>query len=73
MNLKTFKAACAALWGPQYKSEGARQLGVSLSTMNRYDAGTSPINGDIEAKLVKLLHGRRAAISLLLDKLEVTS
>ena len=57
-----FKRACEALWGPQYRSEGARQLVVSLRTMMRYDAGESPIPEETMVKLTKPLEERNDEI-----------
>jgi hypothetical protein len=56
--IKLFKVSCEALWGPQYRSEAARQLRISLRTMMRYDRGDSPIPDDIAERLLKLLYDR---------------
>jgi len=61
-----FKRACEALWGPQYRSEGARHLNVSLRTMMRYDAGDSPIPEEIVRTLVTMLNDRMDEIDNLL-------
>jgi hypothetical protein len=68
--IKLFKAICEAMWGPQYRSEAARQLGVHLRTMMRYDSGDSPIPDEIVGRLFKLLDSRTAKLDDLLEKLE---
>ena len=57
-----FKRACEALWGSRYRSDGARELDISLRTMMRYDAGESPIPGEIMGKLTDLLEKRNDQI-----------
>jgi hypothetical protein len=58
-----FKRASAALWGARYRSDGARQLGISLRTMMRYDAGESPIPDEIMDKLTEFLNSRSDAMN----------
>jgi hypothetical protein len=41
---KMLKAAGETLWGPQYRSEMARQLGLHLRTMMRWDAGERQVS-----------------------------
>jgi hypothetical protein len=69
MNRTTFKAACAALWGPQYRSEAARQLKVHLRTVMRWDNGDTKIPRSVGCRLGKLLVQRQAEIGKLLSKL----
>jgi len=68
--IKLFKTICEALWGPQYRSEAARQLGVSLRTLMRYVADESPIPDDIVGRLRTLLDDRIENLDTLLDKLD---
>ncbi|UYN96576.1 MAG: hypothetical protein KIT25_06485 [Enhydrobacter sp.] len=68
--LTLFKRVCMALWGPQYRSEGARQLDISLRTMMRYDAGESPVPEEIMDKLTSILERRTREINELTDRME---
>lgn len=43
MNRTMPRAAGEAPWGPQYCSEAARQLGLGLRSVMRYDAGERPV------------------------------
>lgn len=70
MNRTTLKAAGEALWGPQYRSEMARQLGKHLRTVMRWDKGETAIPPEAEDKLVKLLHRRKVEIDRVLIKLK---
>jgi len=63
-----FKTACALLWGPQYISEAARQLGLGRRTATRYDVGDSPVPDVIADRLVKLLKERQREIERALAK-----
>jgi len=65
---KLFKAACAALWGPQYRSPGARELGIGLRTMMRYDAGERDVPAALMDKLHALLVIRHREVEKLLPK-----
>jgi hypothetical protein len=71
MSQKLFQASCTVLWGPQYRSEAARQLGVSLRGLMRYDAGDRAVPPVLLARLAKLLEQRQAAIAKLLPKVVV--
>lgn len=68
MTTKTFQAACVALWGPQYRSPGARELGIALSTMNRYQTGQREVPTVLMDRLYGLLHKRHSEIGKLLVK-----
>ena len=70
MNRATLKAAGEALWGPQYKSEMARQLDVALRTVMRWDAGETTIPASALERLAQLLKERRSRIDALLRKIE---
>jgi hypothetical protein len=73
MNRTTFKATCTALWGPQYRSEAARQLKVHLRTVMRWDTGdTKVIPQAVADRLAVLLKARQAQIVMLLGKLKET-
>jgi len=69
MTRTTFKHACAALWGPQYQSEAARQLGIGRSSVVRYDLGDRTVPVQIVERLGELLAERQARIDGLLVKL----
>jgi hypothetical protein len=69
MNRTTFKAACSALWGPQYRSEAARQLKVHLRTVMRWDSGESRVSQSADHKLVVLLKARQLEIAKLVCRL----
>ena len=43
MSQKLFRAAAMALWGSQYRSEAARQFGLALRTVMRWDRGQTAI------------------------------
>lgn len=70
MSTKMFQSACAALWRPQYRSPGARELGIGLRSMVRYGTERSvpPI---LMARLGKLLKQRQTIDRLLLAAREV--
>lgn len=69
MSQKIFKEASEVLWGPQYRSEAARQLGVHLRTVMRWDAGERRVPQVTLALLAKLLVQRRAEIDKLHPKI----
>jgi hypothetical protein len=73
MNRSTLKAAGEALWGPQYRSEMARQLDVHLRTVMRWDSGETSIPPSAWARLGKLLRERKHRIDQVLGKIEVSS
>jgi hypothetical protein len=68
--VKLFKAVCKTMWGPRYRSEAARRLGISLRTMMRYDAGESPIPDDVLGRLFHLFDDHIGKHDELLQKLE---
>jgi hypothetical protein len=63
VNRARFQMVCTALWGPQYRSEAARRLGVHLRTLMRYDAGERAIPAVYEDILFNLLRKRQACIA----------
>ena len=63
------KAACMALWGPNYRSELARQLDVHLRTAMRWDRGESAIPQTAWDALSKLLAERQREIDKVLPKI----
>lgn len=69
MNRSTLKAAGEALWGPQYRSEMARQLDVHLRTVMRWDRGETSIPEAAGARLSQLLVKRKGEIDKVLAKL----
>jgi transcriptional regulator with XRE-family HTH domain len=62
MSQKLLQAAGTALWGPQYRSEMARQLGRNLRTVMRWDSGERPVPKDALARLADLLKIRAVEI-----------
>ena len=70
MSRPLFRSACAALWGPQYRSEAARQLDVSLRTLMRYDAGERDVPAALLVRLAKLLRQRQAYAGRIADAID---
>lgn len=58
MSPDTLRIYGEALFGPRWKSELARALGVTDRTMRRWDAGTHPIPDTLAADLAKLKSDR---------------
>jgi len=71
--LRLMQAAATALWGPQYRSEMARQLGVHLRTAMRWNRAESPVPDAILARLSKLLMLRRVEIDKVMEQLPKVS
>lgn len=67
--LKLFQRACGALWGSRYRSDGARELDISLRTMMRYDAGETAIPEEIMGKLADLLNFRNDEIEKIATRM----
>ena len=63
------KAACMALWGPNYRSELARNLDVHLRTAMRWDRGESGVPQSAWDALFKLLEERQKEIDKVLSKI----
>ena len=57
------------LWGPQYRSEAARQLDVHLRTVMRWDSGETAIPQSAWDRLYDLMIKRQAEVSKLVAKL----
>lgn len=68
-DLQKFQKSCAALWGPQYKSEAARQLQAGLRSVMRWDAGERAVPADKLERLQVLLLRRQGEIAKLLEVL----
>lgn len=66
---KLLQAAGTVLWGPQYRSEMARQLGRNLRTVMRWDSGERPVPKGVLCRLVDLLAHQRSASEKLQAKL----
>lgn len=62
-------AAGAALYGPRWQSEIARDLDVSDRTVRRWVAGDQPVPPGVAVDLLRLLTERAADIDDLLPKL----
>jgi hypothetical protein len=69
-NLKTMQAAARALWGPHYRSELARALGVHLRTAMRWDRAERPVPDKVFEQLAKLLAERKVEIDKVLARME---
>jgi plasmid maintenance system antidote protein VapI len=69
MTLAMFRTVGEALWGPQYVSEMARQLGISRRTATRYHCGERPISPDVAERLRALLAERQTVLARLSRKL----
>ena len=69
MTTKKFCTGCALMWGPAWKSEAARQLDVSLPSVNRYAAGERDVPEELHDKLQVLLMRRRHDIDKFLTKM----
>jgi hypothetical protein len=69
MSQKLLRAAGIVLWGPQYRSEMARQLGRNLRTVMRWDSGERPVPKDALYRLADLLAHQRVASEKLQAKL----
>jgi len=69
MKLNDFKAVCKTLWGPQYRSPAAREVGVHIRTFMRYDAGEREVPARISDYLMVMLIARKHAINKLIIKL----
>jgi len=65
---KLFQAACAALWGPQYRAPAARVLGIHLRSLMRYDAGERTVPPALFVRLLELLLKRELEIGKLKPK-----
>lgn len=68
--LDLFTALGTALYGPLWQSELARQLDVSVRTMQRWAGGQFAIPPGIWADLLKLLADREAELARLRPLLE---
>lgn len=58
-----------ALYGQQWQSALARDLGVSGRTMRRWAAGGHPVPAGLRAELVKLLKERGVMLDALAGRL----
>ena len=58
-----------ALYGPLWQSEMARQRGVSVRTVQRWDAGDNAIPDGIWPELANAIRERRTGLQGLLRKL----
>ena len=67
------KAAATALWGAQYHSELARQMGVHLRTAMSWDRAERPLPDIVLARLSKLLMLRQVEIAEVLEQMPKVS
>lgn len=75
-DLDLFRAIGAALYGPQWQSEFARQIGVNDRTMRRWATGAFHLPDGIWDTVLPLVEARQAELAGLrsrLDKLASTS
>jgi hypothetical protein len=68
-SLDLFRAAGVALHGQRWQSDLARELGVAIRTVQRWDAGSHPIPDTIWLEMLDLLNGRAADITKLCRKI----
>lgn len=68
MSQALFTRAAEALWGAQYQSEAARQLGISRSSVLRYADGRRPVPAKVIERLAALLVDRETEIGKLIPK-----
>ena len=61
-----------ALYGPQWQSALARDLGVSDRTMRRWAAGTTDVPAGLYLDLLRLTQERAAALDALADRLQAS-
>ena len=70
MSANTFTLACGALWGSQYQSEAARQLGISLSSVLRYANGEREVPRVVFERLSREIDGRLEDLGRLSRKVQ---
>ena len=58
-----------ALYGPRWQSELARDLGVSIRTMQRWAAGSSGLPKGLYVDLLRLTQERAASLDALAPRL----
>lgn len=58
-----------ALYGPRWQSELARDVGVSLRTMQRWAAGTHDVPSGLYVDLLRLVTDRAAVLDALATRL----
>ena len=59
-----------ALYGPQWQSALARDLGVADRTVRRWVAGTSEVPAGLYVDLLRLTQERAAALDAMADRLK---
>ena len=69
LNNETLRTAGEALYGSLWQSDLARELGVSIRTMQRWAAGQFAIPLDVWPEIATLCRKRGAALTKLADKL----
>lgn len=69
MNQTLFQESCRALWGTQFQSQASRQLGIGLSSVQRYDYGQRDVPDAVLQALAALLADRQHAIEALRKQL----
>jgi len=68
MSQQLFARGCQALWGEQYQSEAARQLGISRSSVLRYADGRRPVPAQVIVRLAARLVERESELAKLIPK-----
>ena len=67
-------AACgSALYGPQWQSPLARDLGISDRTVRRWLAGTSEMPAGVLSELLQLLQARAVTLGNLAQQLRAVA
>lgn len=68
-DLDLFRAIGAALYGPQWQSEFARQIGVNDRTMRRWATGAFRLPPGIWNTVLPLVEARQAELASLRSRL----
>ena len=68
MNVELLRNAGEALYGSRWQAALARDLGVALRTVQRWDAGDRGIPDTLAAELVELLKTRQIVIDGLVEE-----
>jgi len=69
MNRTVLNQAGRLLWGPRFRADMAREMGVHLATINRWTTGETGIPQHAWEQLAELLTLRKKDIEKVLAKL----
>ena len=68
MSQQLFVRSSEALWGAQFRSEAARQLGIARSSVERYADGRRAVPARVIERLAALLVERESELAKLIPK-----